>query len=100
MKRVLKSIIIGFLITLVIVGVAFMVTWTTDNAGLTLKEERLVEIFAYDYIRIDGISYPTKDITKLNFSYDCQYGYMELNDNMVVVRFSANEYALYNEGCD
>lgn len=100
MKRALKNIVIGILITLVIVGVAFMVTWTTDNSGLTLKEQRLVEIFKYDYIRIDGISYPTKDITKLEFGYDCQYGYMELNDNTVVVRFSANEYALYNEGCD
>lgn len=99
-KRALKNIVIGILITLVIVGVAFMVTWTTDNSGLSLKEERLVEIFAYDYIRIDGISYPTKDITELSFGYDCQYGYMELNDNMVIVRFSTNEYALYNEGCD
>lgn len=100
MKRVLKNIVIGILITLVIAGVTFLVTWTTENSGLSLKEERLVEIFKYDYIRIDGISYPTKDITELNFGYDCQYGYMEMNDNMVVVRFSANEYALYNEGCD
>ena len=100
MKRLWKNIVIGIIITLIIVGAAFMITWTSENSGLTLEEERLIEIFAYDYIRIDGISYPTKDITKINFSYDCQSAYMELNDNTVVVRFSVNEYALYNEGCD
>lgn len=92
-------VIIGPLAILFVIGVAVIVVWSSDNSAVAREEKLFIDIFEHDYIRIDGISYPTKDISRLQFSYDVQYGYMELNDQQVIVRFNTGEFVLYDEGC-
>lgn len=98
MKKFLKKIIPLVLAILIIAGVSVIVVWTCSNSSTSIKDELMTDIFAYDYIRIDGIDYPTKDINRIQIGYGASYGYMTLNDEQVVVRFNCGEFVLYNEG--
>lgn len=66
-----------------------------ENHHLTPKESALItEIFAYDYIVIDGIEYATNDICEIN--PDWPYVTMTVNDKQTIVRFNAHEFTLHN----
>lgn len=94
----MKKIILMILAILIIVGLSAIVVWTCANISASIEDELMTDIFAHDYIRIDGVDYPTKDINRIQFGYDASYGYMTLNDERVIVRFNCGEFTLYNEG--
>lgn len=98
LKKFLKKIIPLVLAILIITGVTVIVVWTCENSSESREDGLMTDIFAHDYIRIDGIDYPTKDINRIQFGYDGSYGYMTLNDEQVIVRFNCGEFVLYNEG--
>lgn len=98
LKKFLKKIAPLILAILIIAGVSALVVWTCENNSTSIEDELMTDIFAHDYIRIDGIDYPTKDISRIQFGYDGSYGYMTLNDEQVIVRFNCGEFVLYNEG--
>ena len=98
LKKFLKKMIPLILAILIIAGVSALVVWTCENNSTSIEDELMTDIFAHDYIRIDGIDYPTKDISRIQFGYDASYGYMTLNDEQVIVRFNCGEFVLYNEG--
>lgn len=71
---------------------------TKNEPKLTTEEALLVEIFEYDYIVIDGVSYPTKDISEID-TKDYPYLTMKLNDFQYAVKFNAHDFTLRKEGC-
>lgn len=94
----IDKITLAIFLVLVTVGLAVCVLWTKNNSYSSKVNPLTTEILAYDYIRIDGIAYPTKDISRIDFAYSAQYATMWLNDDKVVVRFNTGEFILYNEG--
>lgn len=70
---------------------------TKNEPKLTTEESLLVEIFEYDYIVINGVSYPTKDISEID-TKDYPNLTMKLNDFQYVVKFDAHNFILRNEG--
>jgi len=93
----IDKITMGIFLILVIVGLVVCVLYTKNNS-VSSRDNQITEILAYDYIRIDGITYPTKDISRIDFAYAAQYATMWLNDDKVVVHFNTGEFVLYNEG--
>ena len=95
-------IIIGIILMLGLCG--WFMDWTKDDEPkqsepkLTTEEALLVEIFEYDYIVIDGVSYPTKDISEID-TKDYPYLTMKLNDFQYAVKFNAHDFTLRKEGC-
>lgn len=91
------SLTISIICILAILGLTGLY-WYSDKHGnhtLTPKENALItEIFAYDYIVIDGIEYATKDICEID--PDWPYMTMTLDDKQVVVRFNTHEFTLHN----
>jgi len=67
------------------------------ESKLTTEEALLVEICEYDYIVINGVSYPTKDISEID-TKDYPNLTMKLNDFQYVVKFDAHNFILRNEG--
>ena len=94
----IDKITMGIFLILVIAGLAVCVLWTKNNSVSSKDNQLIIEILAYDYIRIDGIAYPTKDISRIDIPYAAQYATMWLNDDKVVVHFNTGEFVLYNEG--
>lgn len=94
MKKIIPPMLA---ILLIIAGMSALVVWCT-NSSTSIEDELMTDIFAHDYIRIDGVDYPTKDISRIQFGYGTSYGYMTLNDEQVIVRFNCGEFVLYNEG--
>lgn len=90
-------LIISIICILAILGLTGY-CWYADkheNHKLAPKESALItEIFAYDYIVIDGIEYATKDICEIN--PDWPYVTMTVNDKQTIVRFNAHEFMLHN----
>lgn len=69
-----------------------------SESKLTTEEALLVEICEYDYIVINDVSYPTKDISEID-TKDYPNLTMKLNDFQYVVKFDAHHFILRNEGC-
>lgn len=94
-------LVIGVVLLLCVSG--WFVDWKKDDKPkqsepkLTTEEALLVEIFEYDYIVIDGVSYPTKDISEVD-TKDYPYLTMKLNDFQYAVKFNAYDFILRNEG--
>lgn len=94
----IDKITMGVFLILVLVGLVLCVLYTKNNSVSSKYNQLIIEILAYDYIRIDGIAYPTKDISRIDCAYNAQYATMWLNDDKVVVHFNTGEFVLYNEG--